>query len=184
MGGSSRNTIPLLILVLAFAAITAAQQTAPPATGGTSSAAPNDAPNPAQAQSEHVEGTATVLKVKTRLVVVDVIALDHKGVPVADLKADDFILQEENKPQKIRIFNFQQGPQGQPAVLAPATLPSNRITNMPRFKTNSALNVLLLDGINVTNANQKYAHEQMLKFLEKLTAGQPLAVYAMGTKLR
>jgi VWFA-related protein len=131
-----------------------------------------------------VEGTAAVLKVKTRLVVVDVIALDHKGVPVADLKADDFILQEENKPQKIRIFNFQQGPQGQPAVLAPAALPANRITNIPRFKTNSALNVLLLDGINVTNANQKYAREQMLKFLEKLPAGQPLAVYAMGTRLR
>jgi VWFA-related protein len=131
-----------------------------------------------------VEGTATVLKVKSRLVVVDVIALDHKGVPVADLKADDFILQEENKPQKIRIFNFRQGPQGQPAVLAPAVLPANRITNMPRFKTNSALNVLLLDGINVTNANQKYAREQMLKFLEKLPAGQPLAVYGMGTRLR
>jgi VWFA-related protein len=44
--------------------------------------------------------------------------------------------------------------------------------------------VLLLDGINVTNANQKYAREQMLKFLEKLPAGQPLAVYGMGTRLR
>ena len=55
---------------------------------------------------------------------------------------------------------------------------------MPRFKTNSALNVLLLDGINVTNVNQKYARAQMLKFLEKLPAGQPLAVYGMGTKLR
>jgi VWFA-related protein len=69
-------------------------------------------------------------------------------------------------------------------VLAPAALPANRITNMPRFKTNSALNVLLLDGINVTNANQKYVREEMLRFLEKLPAGQPLAVYAMGTRLR
>jgi VWFA-related protein len=131
-----------------------------------------------------VEGTATVLKVKTRLVIVDVIALDHKGAPVTDLKADDFTLQEENQPQKIRVFNFQQSVQGQPGVLTPVTLSSSRITNMPRFKTNSTLNVLLLDGINVTNANQKYAREQMLKFLEKLPAGQPLAVYAMGTKLR
>jgi VWFA-related protein len=117
-------------------------------------------------------------------VVVDVIALDHKGAPVADLEVADFTVQEEGKDQKVRIFSFQQGPQGQPAVMTPATLPANRITNMPRFKTNSALNVLLLDGINVTNANQKYAREQMLKFLEKVPAGQPLAVYAMGTKLR
>jgi VWFA-related protein len=181
MGASARNTISLLVLALAFAAITIAQQ--PAATGQTAPATPANAA-PAQSQSEPVEGTATVLKVKSRLVVVDVIALDRKGAPVADLKADDFTLQEENQPQKIRVFNFQQGPQGQPAVLTPATLSSSRITNMPRFKTNSALNVLLLDGINVTNANQKYAREEMLKFLEKLPAGQPLAVYAMGTRLR
>ncbi|MGZ4899053.1 MAG: VWA domain-containing protein [Candidatus Angelobacter sp.] len=185
MGSSARNTIPLLLLILAFAAISLAQQTTPPAAGGAATTAPaNAAATPAAPQQESVEGTAAVLKVKTRLVVVDVIALDHKGVPVTDLKADDFILQEENKPQKIRVFNFQQAQQGQPAVMTPAPMSANRITNMPRFKTSSALNVLLLDGINVTNANQKYAREQMLKFLEKLPAGQPLAVYAMGTRLR
>ncbi|HEV7550824.1 MAG TPA: VWA domain-containing protein, partial [Candidatus Angelobacter sp.] len=188
MGSSSSKTIPRLILVLSFAAITLAQQATPASGGivGTPSAnqVPAAAQNPVPLQSESVEGTAAVLKVKTRLVVVDVIALDHKGNPVAGLKADDFTLQEENKPQKIRVFNFQQAPRGQPAVMTPAALSANRITNMPRFKTNSALNVLLLDGINVTNTNQKYAREEMLKFLEKLPAGQPLAVYAMGTKLR
>lgn len=184
MGGSSRSIVRILVLALGFAAVTLAQQNAVPAGGEAATAPQAGAPAPAQSQPPQVEGTAAVLKVKTRLVVVDVIALDHKGVPVADLKADDFILQEENQPQKIRIFNFQQGPQGQPAVLAPAALPANRITNIPRFKTNSALNVLLLDGINVSNANQKYAHEQMLKFVEKLPAGQPLAVYAMGSRLR
>jgi len=180
---SSRNIIPVLVLVLAFA-VALAQQTVSPAAGEATTTLQNAVPTPPQSQSEPVEGTATVLKVKTRLVIVDVIALDHKGAPVTDLKADDFTLQEENQSQKIRVFNFQQAAQGQSAVFTPATLSSNRITNMPRFKTNSALNVLLLDGINVSNANQKYAREQMLKFLEKLPAGEPLAVYAMGTKLR
>jgi VWFA-related protein len=184
MGSTARNTIPFLLLILAFAAITLAQQATPSPAGGATVTAPANTAPPASSQSENVEGTAAVLKVKTRLVVVDVIALDHKGNPVADLKPDDFTLQEENKSQKIRVFNFQQGPQGQPAVMTPVTLSANRITNMPRFKTSSALNVLLLDGINVSNANQKYAREQMLKFLEKLPPGQPLAVYAMGTKLR
>jgi VWFA-related protein len=184
MGRSSRSIVRILILALGFAAVTLAQQNAAPAGGEAATSPQAGAPTQTQTQPAQVEGTAAVLKVKTRLVVVDVIALDHKGVPVADLKPDDFILQEENKPQKIRVFNFQQGPQGQPAVLAPATLPPNRITNIPRFKTNSALNVLLLDGINVTNVNQKYAREEMLRFLEKLPAGQPLAVYAMGTRLR
>jgi VWFA-related protein len=183
MGNSLRNVILLSVLVLAFEA-TPAQQAAPPSVAQPAATPANAAPTPAQSQSEHVEGTAAVLKVKTRLVVVDVIALDHKGIPVTDLKAEDFTLREEDQPQKIRLFNFQHGAKGQPAVMAPATLPTNRITNIPRFKTNSALNVLLLDGINVTSTNQKYAHEQMLEFLEKLPAGQPLAVYAMGTRLR
>jgi VWFA-related protein len=185
MRSSARNFISFLFLLMACAAVPLAQQSTPTSPGESGRSAPvNAAPASTQSPSEPVEGTATVLKVKTRLVIVDVIALDHKGAPVTDLKADDFTLQEENQPQKIRVFNFQQGPQGQPAVLTPATLSSSRITNMPRFKTNSALNVLLLDGINVTNANQKYAREEMLRFLEKLPAGQPLAVYAMGTKLR
>jgi len=183
MSRSSRIILRILVLALGFATVTLAQQNTAPA-GGEAATTPQAAATPAQSQPAQVEGTAAVLKVKTRLVVVDVIALDHKGVPVTDLKPDDFILQEENKPQKIRVFNFQQGPQGQPVVLAPATLPPNRITNIPRFKTNSPLNVLLLDGINVTNANQKYARQEMLRFLEKLPAGQPLAVYAMGTRLR
>jgi VWFA-related protein len=160
-----------------------AQQTPPPAGQAPATAA---APQtPAQPQPES-QGTATVLKVKTRLVIVDVIALDHKGVPVTDLESKDFTLTEEGKQQTIRSFSFQQPSQapGQPATLVPITLSANRITNMPRFKTSSALNVLLIDGINVSNTNQKYAREEMLKFLAKLPAGQPLAVYAMGPKLR
>src|SRR5258707_5362171 len=80
MGSSSRNIIPLLFLFTAFAAISLAQQTTPTAAGGNTAQSPaNAAPTPTSPQSEHVEGTAAVLKVKTRLVVVDVIALDHKG---------------------------------------------------------------------------------------------------------
>jgi VWFA-related protein len=141
---------------------------------------------PAPGQSAAGEGPAAVLKVKTRLVVVDVVALDHKGVPISDLKAEDFTVLEEGKEQKIRVFNFQHAPAAGSAepVMVEASLPANRITNMPRFKTASTLNVLLLDGINVTNVNQKYTRDQMLKFLEKLPAGQPIAVYALGAKLR
>jgi VWFA-related protein len=182
MGSASHNPVRLILLLLTIAVVSLAQQTAPTAGKTGTDSQQNAAQSPAQPAEQ--QSTAAVLKVKTRLVVVDVIALDHKGSPVADLEAADFTVQEEGKEQKVRIFSFQQGPQGQPAVMTPATLSANRITNMPRFKTTSALNVLLLDGINVTNVNQKYAREQMLKFLEKLPAGRPLAVYAMGTKLR
>jgi len=34
----------------------------------------------------------------TRLVVVDVVATDEKGSPVRDLKAEDFVVKENNDP--------------------------------------------------------------------------------------
>jgi len=159
--------IPLFTLALAFA-----QQ-----------AADGNAPN---AAAPPPSAPAAVLKVKTRLVVVDVVALDHKGAPVRDLKADDFTVLEESKQQKISVFSFQSPaePTAGAPVMVEASLPAGRITNLPRFKTSSTLNVLLLDGINVANINQKYTRQEMLKFLEKLPAGQPLAVYALGGKLR
>ncbi|MBZ5504546.1 MAG: VWA domain-containing protein [Acidobacteriia bacterium] len=179
MGNTSRGLIFIIVLLVIFAAVAVPQQTAP---ATVAPASPQAQPQP---QLTTQGGTAAVLKVKTRLVVVDVVVVDHKGVPVTDLKAEDFTLREEGAEQKIRVFSFQQPSQsqGQPATLAAATLPPSRITNMPRFKTNSTLNVLL-DGINVTSQNQKYAREQMLKFLEKLPAGQPIAVYALGSRLR
>ncbi|HEV8494505.1 MAG TPA: hypothetical protein VGR76_19665, partial [Candidatus Angelobacter sp.] len=142
---SLRNTVSIIGLLLAIAAVPLAQQTPSPAGEAPAPAAPQAS---AQPQPES-QGTATVLKIKTRLVIVDVIALDRKGSPVTDLEAKDFTLTEEGNPQTIRSFSFQQPSQapGQPAALVPVTLSANRITNMPRFKTNSSLNVLLIDGI-------------------------------------
>lgn len=179
------HSVRLIFLLTGLTVVAMGQQTVP-AAGTPAANAPQATPQPATQAPDIPLGSAAVLKVKTRLVMVDVVALDHKGAPVTDLKAEDFALLEENAEQKIRVFNFQQGSQkpDQPATFVAATLPPGRITNIPRFKTNSALNILLLDGINTSNTNQIYMRDQMLKFLEKLPAGQPIAVFALGTKLR
>src|SRR5215467_3478635 len=118
---SLRNTISLIGLLLAIAIVPVAQQTSSPASEPPATAAVPQ--TPAQPQPEN-QGTATVLKVKTRLVIVDVIALDHKGSPVTDLETKDFTLTEEGKQQTIRSFSLQQPSQapGQPAALVPVTL--------------------------------------------------------------
>src|SRR5215472_8388479 len=48
-----------------------------------------------------------VLKANTRLVVLNVVAVDRKGQPVADLEAQDFTVLEDGKGQKISSFSFQ-----------------------------------------------------------------------------
>src|SRR5689334_24252606 len=98
---SSKSVMLTLTAVIAFAMPCFAQQ-----SPQAQPAATKDAPAAAQAQQPAYE-TSTVLKVKSRLVVVDVVARDGKGVPITDLKQEDFTVLEDGKEQKLRIFSFQ-----------------------------------------------------------------------------
>src|SRR5215475_9445406 len=50
-----------------------------------------------------------VLKVTTHLVIVDAVVLDSSGLPVRDLKKEDFGLYEDGKRQDIQVFSFEGG---------------------------------------------------------------------------
>lgn len=142
-------------------------------------------PQPETQQPSGGKSSLPVLKVSTRLVVVDVVATDKKGVPITDLKAEDFSLQEEEHKENIRVFSFQAPvlETSQPAAAEPR-LPPNRFTNIPLKKPTGPLHVILIDGLNTGARDLSYSKEQMLKVLEKLPSGSPVAVYALGTRLR
>ncbi|HEY6307252.1 MAG TPA: VWA domain-containing protein [Candidatus Angelobacter sp.] len=128
---------------------------------------------------------AAVLRVTTRLVVVDVVAADKRGQAVADLKAEDFTLLEDGKPQQIRVFSFEHPPlPGASFVPKALNLPPHVFTNIPTYNASNTLNIILLDGLNTTLPNQAYARQQMINYLDKIPAGQPIAVYLLGRKLR
>src|SRR6476469_6357802 len=156
-----------LIVVLSLIIFTFTSQAQQPA------ASPNSDKSPA----------LPTLKVTTRLVVVDVVAADGKGHPITDLKAEDFTLTEEGSNQQIKVFNFQHPAADQPQQ-PPVKLPHNLVTNVPTYKPNRTLSVLLLDGLNTENVAQKYARQEMLKYLQKLPTGQPVAVFVLGNRLR
>ena len=90
-------TIPLLLSGIAIAQV--AQS---PAGQSESEKSP---PAPASAQS--APSPEMVLKVTTRLVVVDVVVRDRKEQSVTDLEATDFTLREDGVEQKISAFTFQ-----------------------------------------------------------------------------
>jgi hypothetical protein len=56
--------------------------------------------------------SSTVLKATTRLVIVDVVATDGKGVPITDLSAKDFVVTENGSPQEVRVFSFESPTSG------------------------------------------------------------------------
>jgi VWFA-related protein len=145
---------------------------------------PSSANKSSEPKPTPVYESATVLKSVTRLVVLDVVATDRNGA-IRDLQQDNFTVLEDGKEQKIRVFNFQQPrvtPTGTVAV-TPPKLPENVFSNVARYSTSSALNILLLDSLNTNLPHQAYVKDQMIRYLEKMPEGQPVAVYTLGTKL-
>ena len=133
-------------------------------------------------QPQDVLHSDTTLRTNTRLVVVDVVATDSKGQPVTDLKAADFTLLEDGKPQKISGFNFEH-PGGASAQVVQVNLPPSVVTNAPKFQSNS-LNVILFDTVNGDFAEHAYARDQLLKFLNSAELGRPVAIFALQTQLK
>src|SRR5215469_13960175 len=115
---------------------------------------------------EKTSAPSTVLKVTTRLVVVDIVAKNNKGEVVKDLKAEDFTLMEDGKPQEIRSFSFQQGENiARPQI---ATLPPGVFTNQLGYRPTGALNVILLDALNSNLPDQALMRDAMVKFLSRV----------------
>ena len=176
---SKRLVVLTFTATMGFAASCFALQNPPAQTQDAKD--PQTAAAPAQQPSYE---TSTVLKVKTRLVVVDVVARDSKGAPVTDLKQGDFTIVEDGKEQKVRIFNFQQ-PETSPMGAAPAPAnPGNIVDNLPHFKPGRALNIILMDSLNTSRINQVTMRDAMIKFLETLPENEPIAVYLLGDRIR
>lgn len=171
-----RLPLVLLIFFLAASAVLSSQSGNPnaPVAANTRQVAP---------AAQQPGTNTTVIRANTRLVMVDVVVRDKKGEFVPDLQASDFKVMEDGKEQTISIFSLQQ-PSSEPFALNASTLPPNVFRNSPKYRPNSALNVILLDGLNSSLLEQAYVRSQMIKFLEKLPEGHPVAIYMLGKKLR
>ncbi len=123
-----------------------------------------------------------VIRVTTRLVMVDVIAVDKSGKPVTDLKQDEFVIEESGKKQKISVF----GVQNPPAVVAAApVLPAGIYSNRPEAQlAPGPVTILLVDGLNSPFQNQAFARQKLIEYVKtQHQPGQRMAVLALGSGL-
>jgi VWFA-related protein len=191
MAVNSGRILLSAVLILTLTGVIEPQTSSSGAAGQSTSAttqAPSAPQSSANSQAQEQKPTpvyesATVLKTITRLVVVDVVATDKNG-PVTNLERNDFTILENGKEQQIRVFNFQQPHQGAAnAALRSPKLPENVYSNYPKYNVDNSLNVVLMDALNTTLPHQAYVRDQMIRYLEKMPAGRPVAVYILGAKL-
>jgi len=157
--------------------------------------APAQAPT-AQAQRETtaaanaagaVPQSGTVLQAHATAVLVDVVVTEHDSA-VRGLHSNQFHVFEDGQEQAITFFDEHE-----PAPTTPTTQASaaqgapeepNTYSNIPSAPSSTAVNVLLLDGLNTPVLDQMRVRQAMLRYMLKIAPGTQLAVFTLALRLR
>jgi VWFA-related protein len=125
-----------------------------------------------------------VFRTGARDVIVDVVATDKDGHSVSGLRASDFAILEDGKPQKIDFFEEHHPKSLAPGSLAPPpAMPPGVYTNVPPAPESDAVNVLLLDTLNTPRQDFSYARNQVIQFLHNVAPGTQVAIVTLSDKL-
>jgi VWFA-related protein len=148
---------------------------------------------PVQMPQTNVKFTAD-----SSLVIADVTVKDPKtGDPIEGLKASDFILLEDGKPQKIQVFEFQKlattpaPPEVGPTLGSQMELPEDPKTSITiqgpgkiQYHDKRLL-VLFFDMSNMAIPDQLRAQEAALKFVEtQMTESDLMAIMMYTTTVQ
>jgi VWFA-related protein len=142
----------------------------------------------------------TTLKVTTRVVAVEVVAVDKNGHPVSDLKPDEFEIFEKSGTdaadniatfwtahkvqEKIASFEYISYANSPSPRAAPPKLPAGVFSNLTEISNSSPPSILLLDALNTVTKDQVENRRQMLMALKNLPPHTPVAVFLLGYNLR
>jgi VWFA-related protein len=139
-------------------------------------------------------------QVSTQLVIVNVAVRDSSGHSIENLKASDFAIFEDDRPQKLSVFEYQKLDTEPLAPLAPAlaTRPSTSpaesavaraaitpsLPGQIRYKDRRLI-VLFFDFSSMQTAEQIRAQKAALQFLQtQITAADLVSIMAFSNQLQ
>ncbi len=114
---------------------------------------------------------------------VDVVVRSH-GEPVHGLKAGDFHVLEDGKPQTLTVFEEHTSADTVVASGPRPALPADTYSDAQPYTAASAVNVLLLDALNTPLSDQKYVRTRLLNYIKSIPPGTRVAVFTLGSHLR
>lgn len=134
-----------------------------------------------------------VIKTTTELTIVNIAVRDKSGNIIPNLKKEDFIILEDDKPQTISVFEFQQlGGDTLPAI-SPAGELRTRVERVTPTESSAPakpqtrdrrLIALFFDLTSMQPAEQVRAVDAAQKFLrEQMTASDLVAVLSFTTRM-
>lgn len=171
----------VLALVTALFTLPAHGQAGSPTGSSTPATVPTEATAVSHGRPQVSSQVATI-NAYSNLVVIDVVVSDSKHNPIRGLKASDFTLLENGKPQTIRNFAEHSASSAPEQIVAPK-LPPGLFTNQSPVPANGPVNVLLLDYLNTPLASQARALHQLRDYLNKAPAGTRIAIFGLSYRL-
>lgn len=124
---------------------------------------------PAQAPQGDQANSQGTISVTSRLVVLDVVVVDHNGKPVTDLDRSLFSITEDKVPQTIRNFDPPSGH----AMPVASTDVVHSVADLPKIGQ-APVNVLVFDEVDTSFHQLAYARQMMEKYLKAQPAVLPV----------
>ncbi len=129
----------------------------------------------AHAQNQSATSPAPTLRVNSRVVLTDVVVTDKDDHPVHSLKAADFQIFDNGRPETLNAFEEHTGTPV--ANVETASLPAGTHTNSLLLQAPPVINVLLIDSTGMEIVDQMLLAKELKRFVDQVPAGVPMAVY-------
>ncbi len=147
-------------------------------------------PLSAQSPAAPSQQSSSAIRVNTDLVLVNVVVRDKKGNLVRDLKKQDFTVLEDNKPQSISTFDFENVDELQTAGAAVTGAAGEgallRASDQPGLQARDRrLMLLFFDFSDMQPEEIDRAADAAIKFVQtKMQPADLVAVVSLSTNLR
>jgi len=122
--------------------------------------------------------TAQPAPQQSRLMDLNVVAVDRNGTPVNDLNIDDLAISDAGKPEKIVFFKHLEVQQPDDSALPPRAPLPNEFSNRSITGTHHAT-VILFDLLNERMGTRANAWSQLVKYLAPLRNSDDLYLYLL-----